>query len=106
MITRYYFLLISVHYYYAKNSIDAVAFHKTILHFTYALIIQKHLYIPIHKADFIECVLPRQPLWCVCDAKLGLVGGGGEKKRRGFSWLLLNRVLTFLLSGAKKLNFS
>ena len=35
------FLLISIHYYYAKHFIDAVAFHTDIKHFTYALIIMK-----------------------------------------------------------------
>ena len=37
--------------------------------------------LPIHRADFVECVLPWQPLWCVCDAKLGLVGGGERETR-------------------------
>ena len=34
MITRSYFSLISIHCCYAKNSVDAAAFHTAILHFT------------------------------------------------------------------------
>ena len=92
------FLLISVHYYYAKNSMDAVAFHTTIYTSLMHLSYKKH-----YTYQCTELTLWNQ---CCLSSHCGVCVWGGGEERRGFPRLPLKRVLTFLLFGAKKLNFS